>query len=259
MFFLTGTMAELFRKEKQASTFLQRVAFISQFKRIQGLNGNASWVLADTAHMAGLLVRWLVDTIESPPRRVGSTPEMQADHSLFVLCVFADVLQVTLHDTLQSDEEPQLYSLFPRAAQAAWDRLVTRHFAQLPLPARIHLSQLMCTIRDEEGEDAALCALGRDLISLLDTGSLVLDCGHGVRQCFGVHMQNSLILCTRAGALLPTLFEGREGFTGAPRRLALLAYSRLLSQYDGATRAFATEEVREVRCLMYKCVHVFQW
>jgi hypothetical protein len=175
--------------------------------------------------MAGLLIRWLEDTVESPPRRPGATPEERADDYLFGCHALAYGASITLLSLPSRLGQFSVMSSLPRPAQSAWHRLLTQHLPHLPLPARIMLYMAAAKMSEESEHvrEPLLQALTRDLRPIFDSGNFILDIGGGLRRSFA---SAARILCTVNGADLPSLLRGP--FCTAPRRLVLLIYQDLL-------------------------------
>jgi hypothetical protein len=197
--------------------------------------------LADVARMAGLLMCWLEDLVKSPPppppppssssrgaaAPAGEVKDARADEYLFHTSHCAMTLQTMAGRASDFPECIVLYPFLSRPAQAAWDRLVTRHLPRLPLPARISLRHALPHVTHLTPDVAA--AAMAELVPLLETGTLAYNIGRGLTSYRGWSLYEIMVSITRR---VPenTLFD--RPFAGAPRRLALLLMYDLLGNWD---------------------------
>jgi hypothetical protein len=179
--------------------------------------------------MAGLCIRWLEDLVESPPRRPGATattPEELADdfctlstHIAYEISIFSQRIKVRWG--------MNLYSVLPRPAQSAWDRLLTQHAPSLPLAARTSLAIKTLNVRAGDTEKAFVCSVADEILPLFESGDLGLDFGRG-RRIYHVPDLASIILSAsqcKQGDHLQRLFAA------APRRLTHFFYLQLLEAH----------------------------
>jgi hypothetical protein len=148
----------------------------------------------DSARFLGLLIRWLEDTVESPPRRAGATPEELADDYVYA-CVYVSVIltEVSMWVFSRLNAGP-LYPSLPRPAQSAWSRLLTQHLSHLPLAAQILLANASLyivkrSIHKKEAEALNTFATAT-LFPRIISGDLFLDIGCGARKCYGIYAIN---------------------------------------------------------------------
>jgi hypothetical protein len=196
--------------------------------------------LADELHMAGLLIRWLEDTVESPPRRPGATPEERADDCLFACCVLAEKLKEGTSLASRLSQQPLLPSL-ARPAQSAWRRLMTTHLPHLPPAARALLYMALFILEPEVQQDSTLQVAVRDFEQFVTSGDLVLDLGRGRRGAAG-EMVTNLAFSLPVGTL-GRHFNG--SFVGPPRLLTLVFYGYLSRLFDPKHRGIKLEDASE--------------
>jgi hypothetical protein len=218
------------------STITQRLLFCTTFL---DLEAKGKVTQSDFARMAGLLIRWVEDTVESPPRRPGATPEERADDYVHMCCMLVhtlcqNILPAYIRRSKLSDEpRPRcpLFSSLPRPAQSAWRRLLTQHLAHLPSAARIDLALARWLDGDDQHEDD----LAQEALALVrhmfESGDFTVEAGRRKRFGFG-HLIRTLVVACADGCR--SIFEEAD-FCKA-RRLCLLFYKQLLRHYDPARR-----------------------
>jgi hypothetical protein len=209
---------------------------------------NGPEAFPDATRTIGLLIRWLCDVVESPPRRPPATarrpgaaapepkptPEDRMDDYVYACFVFAyalDKVSTELHKSDTEDVLPCLYPLLSPGAQSAWDRLVTRHFVALPLCARAYLAASMLNIRVDEKENEAIRAISYELLAQIESREYTCSIGGGRRTDIGGELALTVLGYTgryTGGDSKPLpIFSGQ--FPNTSRRLALIAYNKLLS------------------------------
>jgi hypothetical protein len=230
----TGTAARLFQFEQSISSVNTRIFFCYSFENLRSIN---AVTLADELRMAGLLVHWLVDVVESPPHRPGATPEENADEYLFWSCRLAEALQKTALALLRNwNHEPVVPSL-PRPAQSAWRRLTTQHLPRLPRAARLLLSLGVVIMAPDDTVQSIFRALVPDVMAVFVSGNFMINVGRGVLH--SIVASTALFFFAQNGFLdndLRTLFSGP--FSGLPRRLTVLLHREVLLKYEPQRRAF---------------------
>jgi hypothetical protein len=189
------TAERLFQMEKSASNLADYIIF---FKSYRDMEKAGRVTAADAVRMAALVIRWLDSEADaSPPRRggggagSGNNPppdEQQQPHESAYMAGYTFLamslnMPVDTHEILSGGVG--IYPSLPRPAQAAWDRLLTRHWRALPLPARIYLGHVAMRVRKGEGEAAALRSLAAALTPRLLSGDLMFDVGGGRREWLG--------------------------------------------------------------------------
>jgi hypothetical protein len=243
-----GTLADLFRLERSASSVSDRLLFSGCYTKLVD-EQHAVETAADVLRMCGHLIRWLEDLVESPPRRPGgsATPEERADDYTYVAWGFADQLRCISISGERLMGEP-LYPHLSRPAQSAWNRLLTQHLPHLPLSARIVLGSAICRISVSTSDDsvhAAQCATATALFPRLHTGDLMFEVGGGNRLLLSIYVFRRLLeACIppmQSDALTQPFFAGP--FSGGPRRLALLSFDYILRANQQESRMFDKEDM----------------
>jgi hypothetical protein len=224
--------------------------------------------------MAGLLIRWLEDLVESPPpRRAGTSPEEHADALLYATCTLSYELSVLVHGSPKvSENSTNIYASLPRPGaeklrgaafladalclmpggpeelQSAWNRLVTTHLPHLPPPARLALYITLAKIGAPEAQEQIARDALVEVFGLIESGALVADVGRGLRRCLIPE-----IIAAISGRLLenpkcPPLFTAKYADGSLQRRLTWMVYYNLLTMaYLPQQRAFDPPRAREVR------------
>jgi hypothetical protein len=230
-------MNDLFRHERSTTGLDERLVFLQRFLDIER---DLGWEKASAARIAGCVIRWLEDLVESPPRRPGTTPEERADDLAMGKCHFAEVLKALNHEFRRHTQGAFLYDSLPRPAQSAWGRLVITHLPHLPLPARLALYNTADSLSNNETHRNIAAEGIFDALDVLESGKVTADAGCGIRRCVVPE-----ILQTLRGNLLhnpkcPPLFASEpRGSDVLLRRLTLSFYYDLIyMRYDMRRRAF---------------------
>jgi hypothetical protein len=240
---VTGDLGGLLDAAEGLTSRDQRLCFYSQYRAVAR---RGSETAADTVRLTGLLIRWLEDLVRElpppPPDLLGAAPSSNRDlpagpcDDLVIFAVFLKM--VAWEAYLLQGSTPLLRSL-PGPAQAAWTRLVTTHLPRLPLPARLNLCcTVPCVMPPGASPTFFRQMIIPELLSLMESGDMYLDCGRGARQWVGGEVIN--LTCELSDYMGP-LFA--EPFSHVPRRLLLLLYTDLLLTYDSQERAFDQERV----------------
>jgi hypothetical protein len=229
--------------ERRAQTFMDRMAFAGAY--LERLSRDVPETPAEAARLAGILIRWLEDLVESPPRRSGA-PRDPNDY--VHVCIFMASSLWELVVRMDQRNAGNLLPLLPRPAQAAWRRLLTQHLPHLPLPARIHVCISSVLFKPNGAEEEA-----REKAALLSTAAVVtpwfmasdadlmLPTCCGCRESFShVVFRFFYLVALQEGTLQPLFTEPANR---GPRRLALMAYNMLLSTFDPQACRFVEDVV----------------
>jgi hypothetical protein len=171
-----GTFEELFRWKDKAASLSERMYFYVHYQDWSAEPATPT----DMARMAGLLICWIRDLVESPPRRPGATAEELADDYVYFAYEWLRGLCSLTASLVPGPQGAFLYPLLSRPAQAAWDRLVSRLFTKLPLSVQILFTSLMHTVKDHGAElKDKIQAAAPALIRQMQEGELTLEIGGG--------------------------------------------------------------------------------
>jgi hypothetical protein len=234
------------------SNVSERLLFTTRYKRLCRESGTET--LADATRLAGTLIRWLEDLVESPPRRPGgaSTSEEKADDFLFFSTQMADALMMAADDASRLGGNTAVYPSLPRPAQSAWNRLMTQHLPHLPLSVQAVLCVSTSSVWGRENVEDILSVQSAVLAAALPriiSNDLLLPVGGGRRVWYGYRLF-ALTVLARHLAHGDTSAIFAEPFSGAPRRLSLLYFESLLCSYVPARRTFESE-VHSVSTVQY--------
>jgi hypothetical protein len=232
-------MQELFQHERNMTSLEMRIMFYDRYAELERM---LPWSLPDAARMAGLLIRWLEDLVESPPRRPGATPEENADLALFGMTALAMNLSPV------ADEAGPLYDSLPRPAQSAWTRLLTTHLPHLPPFTRMILYINCKKVGNREDVELRVWRESvADVLATIARGDMIVDAGRGLRRCLLLEcftiLEGRLL---RNKYLPPGLFDD-DPSNVLPRRLALMMYQDMLAGYDPRRRTFDPHPGTSVR------------
>jgi hypothetical protein len=236
-------MDTLFQLEKKAARLGDRLFFLQCYRCLaESVRGPKARDYA--ARMAGLLIRWLEDLVESPPRRPGGTAratseELADDYLSFCFCFTGNLIEIAEGPADESTDWGPLYAALSRPAQASWERVVGKLFPRLPLAAQLVLSCKFEYIRISKLEADAGRATVDALIPYIESKDLVFDVGGGRRQYLGTAV---LVLLTRgefARDHILRLLTGR--FLGGPRNLLVATFNYMCDGLNRATRTFLRE------------------
>jgi hypothetical protein len=216
------------------STPSERLVFCSQYI---SLRKDKKFSLADELHMTALLIRWLEDTVESPPRRPGATPEERADDYLLACFVLSEALRVTADAAYSHTDHKELFPLLPRPAQSAWRRLLIQHLPHLPLPARLLVHQAVLRVESADTFPQSAQVIFADVLPLVQSGNFMVDIGRGQRLGLGYLIFMLLTSLCLQGLTVPNpvnfvqqLFS--ESHPSVPRHINLVMYRYLLDCFD---------------------------
>jgi hypothetical protein len=269
-----GNLTQLFQLEREATDLTTRFSLIDRFNALtitsseegqgqeqgQGpgpeLTPTVTLTLTDAARMAGCLIRWLLELVESrgtdkpaahtsssssrrPPAKAGAGYDLAGFVYSETLLDLTRAVARPLHAN-----PPVLFNALPGAAKTAWKRLMTPAiFPHLPLASGVLLAAAAPYIRWEEDQEQKTARV------------IVLALTHAMsarEPLFDLGGRMSWLCCE--GVALPALGRdiGRETLMNSyadrsVKRLSLVAYNEMLKTYDPATRTFDKDDFTKVR------------